>query len=35
MGCLSFLAVGELFPLREQAEQPLQLGGAGLQLHEL
>jgi hypothetical protein len=35
MGCLSFLAVGELFPLGEQVEQPLQLGGAGLQLHEL
>src|SRR5262245_30041421 len=31
MGCLSF-AAGELFPLGEQVEQPLQLGGAGVQV---
>src|SRR5262249_51022682 len=31
-GCLSFFAVGELFPLAEQVEQPLQLGGAGVQV---
>jgi hypothetical protein len=32
MGCLSFFAVGELFVLGEQVEQPLQLGGAGVQV---
>jgi len=31
-GCLSFFAVGVLFPLGEQAEQLLQLGSAGLQV---
>ncbi|MFD0742199.1 hypothetical protein ACFQ1L_10350 [Phytohabitans flavus] len=32
MGCLSFCAVGELFPLGEQVEQLLQLGSAGVQV---
>jgi hypothetical protein len=32
MSCLSFFPVGELLPLGEQVEQPLQLGGAGLQV---